>query len=198
MNTNKLEKGFSAIGLIIVLLCLAAIGAGVYYLWTESSAPSSQSTAAPETPEYAQATVAAAPTTGEFRSSLPRLVNRGDSLECDWRMPTEMPDSPFNTGKLWTMGNQGRSSINGNFNGVAMEANAIYKDSAAYTWMTFNAAKTGYKFSQSTLDSMNNNMTPEQMQQSQQIREEMIFNCRAWTPDPTKFVLPTDVTFKEL
>jgi hypothetical protein len=193
------QQGFSVIGFLVTLAALAVIGGGIYYLWVESTpAELAQGVTNPQTEESVQATVAAAPTTGEFRSSLPRLVSRGDTLECDWRMPVEQPDSPFNTGKLWTMGNQGRSQINGTLNGVDMEASAIYKDNAAYTWMTFNTTKMGFKFSKEQLESQAETMTPEQRQQAMQIREEMIFNCRAWNPQPEKFVLPSDITFREM
>lgn len=197
MNVN--EKGFSIIGFLVVLAALAVIGGGVYYLWVESTpAEVAQSITNPSSDESVQTTVAAAPTTGEFRSSLPRLVGRGDTLECDWRMPVEQPESPFNTGKLWTMGNNGRSQINATVNGVEMEANAIYKDNTAYTWMTFNSEKMGFTFTQQTLEAQSDSMTPEQKRQSAQIREEMIFNCRAWNPEPNKFVLPSDITFREI
>lgn len=193
------EKGFSFIGFLVVLAALAVIGGGVYYLWVESTpAEVANSITNPVTDQSIQTTVAAAPTTGEFRSSLPRLVGRGDTLECDWRMPVEQPESPFNTGKLWTMGNNGRSQITATVNGVAMQVNAIYKDNAAYTWMTVTSEKMGFKFSKEKLESEAESMTPEQQRQTAQIREEMIFNCRAWSPDPAKFVLPTDITFREI
>lgn len=193
------EKGFSFIGFLVVLAALAVIGGGVYYLWVESTpAEVANSITDSVTDETVQTTVAAAPTTGEFRSSLPRLVGRGDTLECDWRMPVEQPESPFNTGKLWTMGNNGRSQITATVNGVDMEANAIYKNDSAYTWMTFNSEKMGFKFSKEKLESEAASMTPEQQRQSAQIREEMIFNCRAWNPEPAKFALPSDITFREI
>jgi hypothetical protein len=195
MRLSFLSKGFSAVSIIVILAALAVIGGGVYYLWSESS-PATQSSS--EAPTAGSSDIEESIETGEFRSTLPRIVGRGESLECDWRMPVENPDSPFSTGKLWTTGNQGRSAISGSINGASMEANAIYKDNAAYSWMEFSGVKMGFKFSQSEIDSMNNAMTAEQKQQAEQIRQEMIFSCKPWTPDASKFTLPTDVEFKEM
>jgi hypothetical protein len=189
------SKGFSAVSIIVVLAALAVIGGGVYYLWSESS-PSAQSTS--EAPTAGSSSTEETAATGEFRSTLPRIIGRGEPLECDWRMPVENPESPFNTGKLWTAGNHGRSSINGSINGAAVEANAIYKDNDAYSWMDFNGTKMGFKFSQSEIESMNDAMTPEQKQQAEQIKQEMIFSCKSWTPDASKFTLPTDVDFRAM
>ena len=199
MINNINSKGFSAIGFLISIASLAVIGGGVYYLWTESSHPElSENGSAQQSSASINATVAAAPTTGEFRSSLPKLVARGDALECHWRVQSDAPESPFNAGKLWTMGDMGRSTINATVNGVPIEATAIYKDNAAYTWMTFNADKKGFRFSQSKLEGLDRSLTTQQIQQADQVRREMIFNCRAWNPETEKFELPADVTFNEV
>lgn len=195
MRHNILHKGFSAVSFVVILATLGIIGGGVYYLWTESSHPvaqqvSKQSVAAAET------TLAAAPTTGEFRSTLPRLVKRGDTLECDWRVQSEIPGMSLGPGKLWTMGNHGRSWGAGTVNGMQMEVNALYKDETVYSWMKINGQSVSYTFTKSEMESMSDQMTPEQKTQAQQINQEMIYNCKAWNPDPTKFSLPTDVDFK--
>lgn len=191
------SRGFSAVSFLIILAALAVVGGGVYYLWIESSHQSTESSLS-ESPEAVSATVAAAPTTVEFRSSLPKLVARGDTLECDWRAPDSDGSNPYSTGKLWTMGNQGRSMITTKISDTSVEANALYKDNVAYTWMKMGNISMGFRFSQDSLSEANAQMTADQRKQAEQIQQEMIYMCRAWNPDPAMFRLPADVEFKEM
>ncbi|HUQ84906.1 MAG TPA: hypothetical protein VM077_01155 [Candidatus Limnocylindrales bacterium] len=142
------------------------------------------------------ATTESAVPSGDTTSTFPDIIGRGQDLECDWKLPTAGPENPFGTGKLYTTGSKGRSEIKGTTNGIAIEADAIYKDDSAYTWITVAGTTTGFKFSKSELESMNTEMTVEQKQQAEQIRNKMIFQCKPWTPDESKFALPTGVEFK--
>ncbi len=189
-------KGFSAISFLIVIAMLAIIGGGIYYLKIESAASIVSNPT--NTQEVAGEDTLVTSSTGEFRSSLPRLVARGDALECDWRLQVEDSTSQARAGKLWTMGNQGRSSGTGSVNGVAMEANTIYKDEVAYTWVEPSGNNVGFTFAQSLLEETDNAMNPEQKQQAEQISQEMIFDCKSWVPDLSKFEVPSDVQFRTI
>lgn len=124
------------------------------------------------------------------------VIGKGQNLECDWHLPTSSAANPFGIGKLYTTGNKGRSMIKGTTNGIDIDANVIYKDDAAYSWVIVAGSTVGYKFDKAELQKMASEMTPEQKQQAEQIRAKMIFSCKSWTPDESKFVLPAGVEFK--
>lgn len=190
MRRNDLSRGFSAIvAVVIAALVLGGIGVFVMSRRTSTSTPSSSVDRS--TPAGTESAVP----TGDLSSTIQDVVGRRQNLECDWKMPVE-GENPFGTGKLWTTGNKGRSQIAGATSGVGMEGNAIYKDNEVYSWISVAGTTMGFKFDKAELESMNAEMTAEQKQQAEQIRSEMIFQCRPWTPDESKFTLPTGVEFK--
>jgi hypothetical protein len=136
----------------------------------------------------------------DLHSTLQGLIDRGQSLECDFTPPTHAGVSTSN-GKVWTTGRMGRSQISANIGGAAqitMEANALFKNGEMNTWVNVNGRKTGFHMSQAEAQARSNSMTAEQKQQAEQFRAEMVFNCHPWTVDESKFTLPTDVTFQEM
>jgi hypothetical protein len=187
---NKHFKGFSPFIVVIVIAVIAGIGAFAILRNPSASKPSvtaertNDASAKESTP------------TGDLSSTIHDIVGRGQSLECNWKMPTTGSENPFGAGKLFTTGNKGRSEISGGTEGVAIEGNAIYKDEVVYSWIKAGGATVGFKFDKVELDSMAKDMTAEQKQQAEQIRQQMIFNCKPWTPDESKFTLPTGVEFK--
>lgn len=196
------SAGFSSLMIAIGIGVVALVGLGGFYMMRRSTPaiPTSTTPSATTTTDASptsETSDTGTTTAGEIAGTFDSLISRGQSLECDWRVPVQTEDNPFGAGKLWTTGSQGRSTIMTTINGMTMEANAIYKDNAAYTWMNFNGTKMGFKMSVDASAEAASTMTDQQRQQAEQIRQEMIFNCKPWTVDPSKFVLPTDVEFKE-
>lgn len=191
MRRNDLSRGFSAI-VAVVIAALVLGGIGVFVMSRRASTSTPSSAVDRSTPAGTESAVP----TGETTSTLPDIIGRGQNMECDWRMPVEASENPFGTGKLWTNGNSGRSTMSGNIAGGDFEGNAIYKNNEVYTWMTVAGTTIGFKLDESELSEAGSEMTPEQRQQAEQIRSEMVFNCRPWTPDESKFILPTGVEFK--
>lgn len=191
MAKNSFAKGFSAVAiLIIAAIVLAGIGGAV--LLRRPSSDSSSTGAVERTAESTESV----DTDSENTSTLPDIIGRGESLECDWRMPTGAEENPFGTGKLYTTANKGRSMITGNSSGVAIEGNAIYRDNEVYSWITVAGTTMGFKFSEAELSELNSSMTEEERQQAESIRSEMIVNCSPWTPDESMFTLPAGVNFE--
>lgn len=191
-HRQNLQEGSSRVIIIAFVLLLLAIVAGYFFMRGRSgTATSMMDTTSPT------AAVSSAPA-GPVEGSILDILGKGSSLECDIKVPAkEGQPSPFSTGKLWTTGTTGRSTLSGAVSGVAMEANAIYKDKTVYTWIITNGTKMGFKVSPEEAANANAKMTPQQMQQAEQYKQKMIFNCHAWTVDQSKFVLPTDVVFKD-
>lgn len=197
------SSGFSTVLLAIVIGVVALVGIGGFYMMNRSSTettttatPTTAAMLSDESAPTATTTETAGTDTSELTGTFTSLISRGQSLECDWRMPVEAEDNPFGAGKLWTTGNQGRSTITTTVSGMSMEANAIYRENTAYTWMDLNGTKMGFMFSPEEMTEMDSTMTPQERQQAEQIRQEMVFNCQPWVVDESKFVLPADVEFK--
>ena len=185
-------KGFSATA-IIVVIAVILLAAGAFFMMKKSPSGTSPSTATEKmTPEKKESAVSSGDTTSTFAD----VIGKGQNLECDWHLPTSSAANPFGTGKLYTTGNKGRSMIKGTTNGIDIDANVIYKEDVAYSWVIVAGTTVGYKFDKAELQKMASEMTPEQKQQGEQIRAKMIFSCKSWTPDESKFILPTGVEFK--
>lgn len=199
MKTN-LQLGIAPLIMVLIIGAIGVIAAGSYYVSTRSgSSPMESTTAGTESATGAETTSeGAAIPEGEFTGNIEDIIGRGQNVECDIKNPVAS-GAPF-TGKMWGTGPQGRSQINTTIgDGLAMEANAIYKDGTVYTWSYMNnnlvMAKT---ISQSEAQTANDSMTDEEKQKAMQYRQEMVFNCRAWTPDASKFALPSGVEFTEM
>lgn len=192
MNQKTLQAGLAPIALIGIVIAILLVGAAGWYFISGRSTTPSGSTETPETESREQV----AEPTGEISDTMEALIGRGQSLECDWKMPNMPEGAAMSNGKLWTTGNKGRSQVSGNVSGMSMEANAIFKDNTVYSWVMFGGQKMGFKMNPEELSDANNSMSAEQKQQAEQIRSQMIFNCQAWTPDESKFALPSDIIFR--
>lgn len=186
-------KGFSTISLIVALGAAVFLGVAVFLVTKGTHySPLPRSLNARHQP-----TPSADLTSGEVTTSLPDVIRQGQDLECDFKLPVSTAENPFNTGKLWTTGGKGRSTISTSVSGVSMEANALYQNNTAYAWVTVGGQKSGLKFSPETLNDADHSMTMQERQQAEQFRSSMLFHCVPWTPDETTFILPSDVEFEK-
>ncbi len=130
----------------------------------------------------------------EVSWSVEQILGVSESLECTWRPPQE-PMKGFEEGKLWTSGGKGRSTATFVLNAGPAEANAIYDGESVTGWFEVMGVKQGFKMNKAELDAANESMTPQEREQAEQYRSEMIVSCRPWNPDPSYFVVPSDVSF---
>ena len=186
-----LQKGFSAVLVILIVVILLA-GVGVYSMMRRPNA-TSPSTA---TNQSANTDSRESQPTGGENTTITDIVGRGQNLECDWRLPESGSENPFGTGKLYTTGSKGRSTISGGTEGISINADAIYRDEEVYSWMKVGETTLGFKFDKKEIEDIASNLTPEQKQQADQLRAKMIFSCKPWAPDESKFTLPSGVEFK--
>jgi len=189
------QNGISGILVALIIAVILIGAAGAYFAMRHKSVVPSVSLSGSSAISQKTEPPTQAPI-NNLSATIQDIVGRAQSLECDWHVPTESTNNPFGTGKLYTSGNEGRSMISGNSSGMSIDANAIYKGGTAYSWVTVGGTTMGFKFDKAKIDEMSSSMTPQQMQQAQQIRAKMIFNCKPWVPDQSKFVLPTGVEFK--
>lgn len=196
MNNTSPERGFSTISLVVTLGAAVVLGVGTFLLTRTTSPAGSPASTAETIP--GDRTASDELTGRELTTTIPDIVGRGQSLACDWKLPVEAGESPFNHGKLWTTDSKGRSTMSADISGMVMEAHAVYQGNTAYTWMLVGDQKIGMKFSPSELDAMSSSMTAQERQQAEQISRSMRFNCQPWSPDETKFILPSDVDFRDM
>lgn len=185
------SKGFAPM-LLLLAVVVILLAAGLWFFLSGKTI----STPATANPEANKNVTQPTLPEGDITSTMPDIIARGQNLVCDWKFPVESTENPFNTGKLWTNGSNGRSSVTGTVSGMSMEADALYTDDTIYSWINVGGTKTGIKFNQDEITEMNNSMTPQEKQQAEQVRASMIFHCEPWTPDASKFVVPTDITFQ--
>jgi hypothetical protein len=189
------QKGFSGLATILIIVAILVIVGGAYFVMGKKVITPSASTAGSNAVDKKASSKAEEPLSN-VSATFQDVVGKGQNLECDWKLPTEMKNNPFGTGKLYTTGNKGRSMINGNSSGMSIEGNGIYKDGQAYSWVKVGETTVGFKFDQAKLAELSSQMTLQQKQQAEQIRAKMIFSCKPWTPDESMFALPTGVEFK--
>lgn len=193
MKKDFNQKGVSTV-VIVVIIAIILLAAGAFFMMKKPQSSVSISATGPKIN-----TTKTAPTvsTGEMSGTFDELVGKGQSLECDFVLPSsDGKPNPFGTGKLYTTGSKGRSMMTGNTSGMSMEANAIYKEGMAYSWVKVGETTMGFKFDKDKMKEMSSGMTPQQIQQGEQFRAKMNFKCKPWTPDESKFILPTGVEFK--
>lgn len=194
MKKNFNQKGVSTV-VIVVILAIILLAAGAFFMMKKPVPSTSDSSTTPEKMESTKTEPTVS--TGEMSGTFDELVGKGQSLECDFVLPSsDGKPNPFGTGKLYTTGSKGRSMMKGNTSGMSMEANAIYKDGVAYSWVKVGETTMGFKFDKDKMKEMSSGMTPQQKQQGEQFRQKMNFKCKPWTPDESKFILPTGVEFK--
>jgi hypothetical protein len=183
--------------LFVVLLAAIILGVGAYIIshGTTYSPLSSMHSSANRA--LAKATPDTTLTSGEISTTIQDIVSHGEDLQCDIKIPSHGPDNPFSSGTLWTTGGKGRTTINAKVSGMTMEANAVYQNGTAYTWVIAGGQKIGMKFNPDDVNEADMSLSQQERQQAEQLRSSMLFNCQPWAPDDTRFILPADVEFQE-
>jgi hypothetical protein len=200
------QAGLAPVIIIAIVFGVLALGGGAYYLSRNGSI---QDTTATEgatgtggtggsgtgTEGKLDARSPEALTSGaEVSWSVEQILGVSESLECTWRPPQE-PMKGFEEGKLWTSGGKGRSTATFVLNAGPAEANAIYDGESVTGWFEVMGVKQGFRMNKAELDAANESMTQQEREQAEQYRSEMIVSCKPWNPDPSFFVVPSDVSF---
>lgn len=125
------------------------------------------------------------------------LVNRGTSV-CTYSYKDETTTS---TGTVYIHNKQMRGDTVSTVDGSQINGSLIIKDDTMYTWTT--NPKQGVKFSLSEIQEMSKDhttgMSPEiENKTLDSINQEYDYDCKNWTPDQTKFTIPTDITFMDM
>lgn len=152
------------------IIGLLVVGAGAYYVSTNRSAPAPGQ-------ENTNATAR--------NESLRQLVDAGVSVQCSFSSVTEAAQS---SGTAFIANGMVRIDSQSQTSSGMIEAHTVLKDNMSYLW----SPQYGQGF-KATIDTevSENSRLPD-------YDEEAEYECRPWTPDLSKFELPTDIEFAEV
>lgn len=170
--------------LIGVVLLLAAVGGG-YYLYSRNT--SNVSTGS----NQARITDDTQSENGTFKGTLNELVKRGGNYKCNWNFKEDMT---YMKGTTYVSGNKFSGEATAKTNDVELVTHMVGNGSTVYSWASVAGITTGTKFSYNELD-QDREITEEDKKNAEQAFKQLDYKCSGWTPDPTKFVVPTDINF---
>ena len=199
MRMKNNQNGFAPVIIALIIGAIAAAAVGAYYM-SRGSTPSPAATETRETVAVPAVPKASDPLPeGEFTANIDEVVARGETLECDVKNPTGDSATAF-TGKMYSNGGMGRSEVKTTISsGMELQSNALYKEGTIYSWTYMNgnllAANT---IAKEDAERKASEMTAEEKQKALEYRNKMVFNCKAWTPDASKFTPPEGVKFEPM
>jgi hypothetical protein len=127
-----------------------------------------------------------------FFGSMQDLLTRGKSLKCTYNVADEDGEA---TGVIYVSGNKIRSEVEiTGETGEKMEVDSIITEDWMYTWNSFMPGGTKMNIKEMQSE------TGEDYSQDEEdkMREELDYKCRSWIPDNSKFVVPTDIEFRDM
>lgn len=126
---------------------------------------------------------------GQFNGSIVDLASRGGNYECTFASRTDVADS---TGTVYISGIKIRgdfmttTKVAGN---LKIESHMISDGEFVYTWSA--GTLTGFKVAVSA----ESNPTSTESSASFDYNQKLDYDCKAWTVEETKFMVPTDIKF---
>lgn len=166
-----------------VVLVLLLVGGGYYFYSRSSTRPAAQ-------PGSTYTQSADENSDGQFEGTIGDLVNRGGNYKCEWSFSdkgTTMSGVTYVSGKKLS-GEATAKTTSGD-----LITHMVGDGTTVYSWVEVAGFKSGTKFSYDELNSYK--PTAEEKQASDQYFQKTGYKCSAWTPEASKFVVPTDVTF---
>jgi hypothetical protein len=125
------------------------------------------------------------------KNSLMGLMGMGKNLQCDFNYETA--GKAGSKGSVYISGKKVRGEFGSEVNGKQTMMNMMQDDGYTYVWGS--ALPEGIKMK---VDTSKNNDTTSGSSQYFDPNQEMNFNCKTWSVDASKFVLPTNITFRDM
>lgn len=163
--------------LVLVLVGIAIVGAGLWYLVLR----------APVAPtEDVQA-----PSDTTFTGSLSELAARGGTSQCTFSSDA---NGIATNGTVYVSG----ANIRGDFTTAVpsfgtVESHMIADGTTVHTWSSM--MNTGFSMPQTQAQATEN---IEMQGQSMDLQQSYSYSCVPWIPDASKFELPSEITFTTL
>ncbi len=175
---------------IAFVVIIAVVLGGGYYLYSHRGSSSSMQ------PSTATNTSATAPTVAQpktFSGTLNDLIKLGGNYKCDWSYNNK---GTTLQGTTYVSGNKFGGSGTANTSTGNMTVNEVGDGTTMYTWFNIAGTTVGTKMPYGEMQNASGSMTAQQKQQAQQAMQKFNYKCSPWIPDPSKFQVPTNVTFK--
>lgn len=175
------------IGIILAILILGL--GGFFLLRTQRSTQ----TEVRRTIESPTAAVSPTTTSGIFSGSVSDLIKRGGNFKCTW-------DSTVNNaalkGTAYISGNKYAAESNVSTAQMTIKANMIGDGVKMYIWTEIpNMPTIGTVMSYDQINAAKPT-TAAETQQANNLLQRYNYNCEPWTPDSSKFIIPSNITFR--
>ena len=128
-----------------------------------------------------------------FFGSMQDLLTRGNSVKCTYNVVDGEGEA---IGVLYIADNKVRSEMDivEKETGKKMEVDSIITEDWMYTWNSFMPQGT-----KMNIKEMQGEANEDYSQdEADKMREETDYKCRPWIPDNSKFVVPTDIEFRDM
>ena len=129
-----------------------------------------------------------------FFGSMQDLLARGKSVKCTYK--NVGGEDGEATGVFYVAGDKMRSEMDiiEKETGKEMEVNSIIIGDWMYTWNNFLPEGTKMNMKEMQDETSENYSQDE----TNKMKEEVDYKCRPWIPDDSKFIVPTDVEFRDM
>lgn len=132
--------------------------------------------------------------TASKKMAFSQLVKQGGSYQCTVK---QYMSDVENDGVVFMDKNRLRGEFSTIAEGMKIDSTMITKDGYTYTWSSF-APKSGFKVKVLPVDETKNESTSTSGTYSWNADQIGDYYCEAWTPDESKFTLPSSVMFTEV
>jgi hypothetical protein len=176
--TRNNKKGFGAIPLILVIVGVLAIGAALWWVFTQNNNSDDSES---------QATV--------IEGTMFKAASQGSALECDWKLNYDGP-AELTEGKFYTDGTNGRSETTYEYENETYQAIAIINEDRTYHWSPGRGKKiqgisdqrAAYEAREPKYDLLETSIDVD-------FNADYTFTCKPWAVDDAMFVAPGDLQF---
>ncbi len=135
------------------------------------------------------ATSADAPKEGKFNGSVNELIARGGDYECNFSHTTDVSDT---IGTVFISGKKMRGDFNSSTKvgtNMKIESHMISDGEYLYNWSS--SVPMGFKVAIAKTE----NATSTPGSSGLDYNQKLDYDCKAWTVDASKFVIPAEIKF---
>lgn len=122
-----------------------------------------------------------------FTGTVQDLIGRGGNYSCTWN---ESQKNIRSTGIVYVSEKNLAANAQVIISGFTVTANVIGDGKKFYVWTSIPGSK-GMSLNYSELEKTAAKASP----QTELLKQKLNFMCSPWTPDSSKFTLPTNITF---
>jgi hypothetical protein len=178
-NQNKIII-WTVVGLVVIL------GAVGIYKWQKTKQAEQAATDQAALQAAAPKQVATKPTFGQF-------IRQGGTYQCNVRQNVNGMSS---VGVVFIDGGMVRGDFTTSYSGTKATGSTIVRDGSAYTWSS--ASTDGVKIPVGSNGTLSGFVQVNGSTYSWNADQITDYDCTSWTPDASKFTIPSNIAFRDL